>query len=69
MHAKVLTFHRGVIIVVCNNIQGQPAALVLARPFFLKVKMKFHFYKKQVINIRASVIFGLVKLIILGYNR
>ena len=27
-----------------------PAAPVLAEPVFLKVKMKFNFYKKQVIN-------------------
>ena len=46
-----------------------PAAPVLAGPVFLKVKVKFHFYNKQVINITASVIFGLVRLIILSYNR
>ena len=35
---------------------------------FLKVK-KFHFYKKQEINTSASVMFGLVRLIIIdGYN-
>ena len=39
--------------------------LVLAGPVFLKVKMKFNFCKKQVINKSASVIFGLVRLIIL----
>ena len=27
-----------------------PAALVLAKPVFLKVIMNFHFYKKQVRN-------------------
>ena len=27
-----------------------PAAPVLARPVFLKVKMKFNFYKKQLIK-------------------
>ena len=27
-----------------------PAALVLAGPVFLKVKVKFHFYEKQVAN-------------------
>ena len=37
-----------------------PAALVLARP-----ERKFHFYKKQIINKSASVIIGLVRLIIL----
>ena len=46
-----------------------PAAPVLAGPVFLKVKMKFKFYKKQVINKSASVIFGLVTLIILSYKR
>ena len=30
--------------------------------------MKIHFYKKQVIKKSASVIFGLVRLILLGYN-
>ena len=32
-------------------------------------KIKVHFYKKQVIKKSASVIFGLVRLIILSYNR
>ena len=31
-------------------------------------KIKVHFYKKQVIKKSASVIFGLVRLILLGYN-
>ena len=39
-----------------------------AAPVFSKVK-KFHFYKKQVINKSASMIFGLVRLSILSYNR
>ena len=38
------------------------ATLVLVGPVFLKVKIKLHFYKKQVVNKSASVIFGLVKL-------
>ena len=46
-----------------------PAALVLAGPVFLKVKIKFNFYKKNVISNSAWVIFGLVRLIILNYNR
>ena len=46
-----------------------PAAPVLAGPFFLNVKIKCNFYKKQVINKSACVIFGLVRLIILSYNR
>ena len=32
---------------------------------FLKLKMKFHFYKKQVTYQSVSVIFGLARLIIL----
>ena len=47
-----------------------PAGPVLAGPLFLKVKTNFHFTElKQVINRSASVIFGLVRLIILCYNR
>ena len=46
-----------------------PAAPVLAKPVFLKVKIKIHFHKKQVIKKSASVIFELVRLIILSYNR
>ena len=46
-----------------------PAAPVLAGSVFLKVKkIKVHYYKKQVIKKSASVIFGLVRLILLGYN-
>ena len=45
------------------------AALVLAGAVFLEVKMQFHFYKKQVINKSASMIFELVWLIIISYNR
>ena len=41
----------------------------LAALIFLKIKIKFYFYKKQVINKSASVIFGLVRLITLSYNR
>ena len=48
---------------------NDPAAPVLARPFFLKIKIKFHFYKNQVINKSASVIVGLIRLIIISYNR
>ena len=46
-----------------------PAAPILARPVFLKVKIKVHLYKKQLIKKSASVIFGVVRLIILSYNR
>ena len=45
------------------------AAPVLAGPVFLKVKVKYHFYKKQIIYKSASVIFELVRLIILSYIR
>ena len=50
-----------------NNKAGRsnPTTPVLAGPVFLKVKIKYHFYKKQAINKSASVIFGLVRLIIL----
>ena len=43
--------------------------LVLAGPVFLKVKIKVNFYKKQVINKSASVIFELARLIVLSYSR
>ena len=46
-----------------------PAAPVLAGPVFLKVKMKFNFYKKQLMNKSASMIFVLFRLIVLSYNR
>ena len=45
------------------------AGPVLARPLLFKVKIKFHFCKKQVMNRSASVILRLVRLIILLYNR
>ena len=44
------------------------AAPVLAGPIFLKVKTKFHFCKRQVMNKSASVILGL-NAIILNYDR
>ena len=44
-------------------------APVLAGPVFLNVKMKFNFYKKQVLNKNAGVISKLLRLIILSYNR
>ena len=44
-----------------NGLVGQ----VLAGPRFLKVKTKFHFYKKQIINKSARVVFRLVKVVIL----
>ena len=41
-----------------------PAAPVLTGPVFFKVKMKFQFYKKQVINKNASAILHLLGLIL-----
>ena len=41
----------------------------LAGPVFPRLKIKYHFYKKQVINKNSSVIFALVRLIILSYNK
>ena len=42
-----------------------PAAPVLADHFFLKIKTKFHFYEKASNKQSASVIFELIRLIIL----
>ena len=62
-----------VISTVASNIDiGVGAGLagpVLAGPLLFKVKIKFHFCTKQVMNRSASVIFRLVRLIILLYNR
>ena len=57
------------ICAYCRAGRNGSAAPVLAKPVSLKVKIKFHFYNKQVINKSASVIFGLVRHIILSYNR
>ena len=46
----------------CKAGGNGPAAPVLDRPVFLKVKMKIHFYENKVINKSASVIFGLARL-------
>ena len=51
------------------GVGAGPAGQVLAGPLLFKVKIKFHFCKKQVINRNANVIFRLVRLIILLYNR
>ena len=65
-HVCDINFHD----IVTDRVSGNGlAAPVLAGPVFLKVKMKFNFYKKQVINKSSSVIFVLVKLTILSYNR
>ena len=51
------------------GVGAGPAGQVLAGPLLFKVKTKFHFCKKQVMNRSASVILRLVRLIILLYNR
>ena len=51
------------------GIGAGPAGQVLAGPLLSKVKMKLHFCKKQAMNRSASMIFRLVRLIILLYNR
>ena len=56
-------------MVIHIGVGEGPAGPVLAGPLLFKVKIKFHFCKKQVINRSATVIFRLVKLIILLYNR
>ena len=48
---------------------GRGPAPVLAGLVFLKVKIKVHFYKKQVINKRSDVNFGFFRLLILSNNR
>ena len=53
----------------CYGASGSGlAALVLAQSLYLKVKTKLHFTNKQVINESASVVFGLVRFIVLSYN-
>ena len=47
--------------------RNSPATPAFAGPVFLIVKIKFRFYKMQVINKSASVIFGLFRLIIFYY--
>ena len=44
---------------VCRAVATSSAGPVLAGQFFLKVKNKTPFYKKQVINKSARVIFSL----------
>ena len=53
----------------CIGVGAGPAGPVLAGPLLFKVKIKFHFCKKQVMNRSTSVMFRLVRLIILLYNR
>ena len=51
------------------GVGAGPAGQVLAGPLLSKVKMKLHFCKKQAMNRSASMIFRLVRLIVLLYNR
>ena len=63
---KYCDTHKFVHYIISFRAGGNgPAAPVLAGPVFLKV---VHFYKKQVIKKSASMIFGLVRLILLVYN-
>ena len=63
--ADILYIHTYVHI----GVGAGPAGQVLAGPLLSKVKMKLHFCKKQAMNRSASMIFRLVRLIILLYNR
>ena len=65
-HLKAHSTGLGVQII---GIGAGPAGQVLAGPLLFKVKIKFHFCKKQVMNRSTSVILRLVRLIILLYNR
>ena len=66
MRDKLNKFYSFSFCCLYNRAGGNgPAAPVLARPVFLKLKMKFNFYKKQVINKSACVIVGLVKPVII----
>ena len=56
-------------MIIAKAVANGPVGQVLAGPLFLKVKTKFHFYKKQVINKSTRMIFGLVQLVILRYSR
>ena len=60
---------RNSISLLCRACRNGLAAPVLAGPVYLKVKIKFHFYRNRVISKSTSVIVGLVRLIILSYNR
>ena len=69
-HTRTGTLYAYGLPIIVHRAGGNgPAAPVLAGPVFLKVKMKFNFYKKQLMNKSASVIFVLFRLIILSYNR
>ena len=69
LNLYVLPSNKFLFIIHSWQKRSRPAAPVLAGPVFLKVEMKFNFYKKEVSNKSVGVIFGLVRLIILSYNR
>ena len=51
------------------GVGAGPAGPVLAGPLLFEVKLKYHLCKNKVMNRSASVIFRLVRLIILLFNR
>ena len=64
----VVSIALGITMYYFIGVGAGPAGQVLAGPLLFKVKIKFHFCKKQVMNRNASVVFRLVRLIILLYN-
>ena len=68
MHRYLINSITTHIETLCITMQGQQNRSGCSgfgrTSFSIKVKTKFHFYKKQVINKSASVIVGLVRLII-----
>ena len=59
----------GTILVYERGQQKQSGCSGFGQTSFSQGKMKFNFYKKQLINKSATVIFGLISIIILSYNR
>ena len=57
------------IIYIIQGWQKQSGCSSFGHTSFSQGKMKFNFYKKQLINKSATVIFGLISIIILSYNR
>ena len=51
-----------------RDLATSPVSPVLVRRLFLKAKYNFTFYKKQIINRSARVIFSLARLVMLYYN-
>ena len=54
---------------VANGTIYQSLAWVLTGPLLVKLKTKFHLYKKQVINKSTKGILGLVQLVTLPYSK